>query len=204
MRSAERQHYGLAVMCARRFQNRGVEMDELVSEAEAALLFAAARFDESRNVRFSTYAIPVVLGALRQLCRQSAPMHVPRDDVRVLAQAQKARQQLLAQTGREPEISAIAQMIGVDPARLSMMLAADERMRSLCTVDDGDASRTGFEDAVLLRDAVRRLPNPFGQVVWLRYGMGLTQTEIAQKLGVGQSAVSRWEKKGIEMLRGQM
>jgi len=204
MRSAEREHYGLAVMCARRFENRGVEMDELVSEAEAALLFAAARFDESRNVRFSTYAIPVVLGALRQLCRQSAPMHVPRDDLRILTQARNAHQQLLAQTGREPEISAIAETIGVDPSRLSMMLAADERMRSICTVDDGDASCTGFEDAVLLRDAVRRLPNPFGQVVWLRYGMGLSQTEIAQKLGVGQSAVSRWEKKGIELLRTQM
>ena len=204
MRSAERQHYGLAVMCARRFENRGVDMDELISEAEAALLFAAARFDESRNVRFSTYAIPVVLGALRQLCRQSAPMHVPRDDLRVLTQARNAHQQLLAQTGREPEISAIAETIGVDPARLSMMLAADERMRSLCTVDDGDASCAGFEDAVLLRDAVRRLPHPYGQVVWLRYGMGLSQTEIARRLGVGQSAVCRWEKKGIEMLRGQM
>ena len=70
----EREHYGLAVYCARRFYGRGVPREELIGEAEAALLWAAARFDKSRGVRFSTYAIPFVLGALRELCRRAAPM----------------------------------------------------------------------------------------------------------------------------------
>ena len=69
MKLADRAHYGLAVSCAKRFQGRGVAMEELIAEAEAALLYAASRFDEERGVRFSTYAIPVVLGALKDLCR---------------------------------------------------------------------------------------------------------------------------------------
>ena len=95
MKSADREHYGLAVYCARRFQGRGVPMEELIAEGEAALLWAASRFDEGRGVRFSTYAIPVVLGALRELCRRAHPMHVPREDMRLLSQAQEAAQRLL-------------------------------------------------------------------------------------------------------------
>ena len=91
MKSADREHYGLAVYCARRFTGRGVPMEELIGEAEAALLFAMSRFDENRGVRFSTYAIPVVLGALRELCRRAAPMHVPRSEQRILTQADRAR-----------------------------------------------------------------------------------------------------------------
>ena len=80
-RSAEgnRAHFGLAVACAKRFQGRGVPMEELIGEAEAALLWAAVRFDEKRGVRFSTYAIPFALGALRELCRRNALMHIPRE-----------------------------------------------------------------------------------------------------------------------------
>ena len=92
MKSAEREHYGMAVCCARRFQGRGVPMEELIGEAEAALLWAASRFDENRGVRFSTYAVPVVLGALRDLCRRAQPMHVPRSDLRLLSAAQRARE----------------------------------------------------------------------------------------------------------------
>ena len=80
----ERAHYGLAVYCARRFFGRGVPREELIGEAEAALLWAAARFDARRGVRFSTYAIPFVLGALRELCRRAGPMHVPRAEARIL------------------------------------------------------------------------------------------------------------------------
>ena len=90
-RSAEgnRAHFGLAVACAKRFQGRGVPMEELIGEAEAALLWAAARFDEKRGARFSTYAIPFALGALRELCRRNAPMNIPREELRLLTAAER-------------------------------------------------------------------------------------------------------------------
>jgi len=202
MKSAEREHYGLAVYCAKRFQGRGVEMEELIAESEAALLWAASRFDESRGVRFSTYAIPVVLGALKQLCRQASPMHVPRGERRMIQQAQAIRARIMEREGREPDVRRVAQELGTDEERLAQMLAANDRMRlSSGALDVTAAQEDGFEDRVLLRGALRSLPAPYAQVVWLGVGLGVGQTEIARKLGVSQPQVSRWEKKGIEMLR---
>ena len=100
-RSAEgnRAHFGLAVACAKRFQGRGVPMEELIGEAEAALLWAASRFDEKRGARFSTYAIPFALGALRELCRRNAPMNVPREELRLLAAAERRREEWQQENG---------------------------------------------------------------------------------------------------------
>ncbi len=203
MRSAEREHYGMAVYCARRFQGRGVPMEELIGEAEAALLWAASRFDESRGVRFSTYAVPVVLGALRELCRRAQPMHVPRSDLRVMNAAQKAREDFCREHGREPTITELSQAVDTEPALLGEILAARERM--LCAEREPDWScaraEEGFEDWILLKDAIQSLPRPYTQVLWLRCVLGIPQAEIARRMGVGQPQVSRWEKRGKQLLR---
>jgi len=202
MRSADRQHYGLAVYCARRFQGRGVSMEELIGEAEAALLWAAARFDESRGMRFSTYAVPVVLGALRDACRRAQPMHVPHQDQRVLTRAERERQAFRQQTGREPTVGELALALDVPAEKLGSMLCAQQRMQGASSAANADeAADVPFEDAVLLRDAVLRLPKPFAQVLWLRFGAGYSQTEIAARFGVGQPQVSRWEKKALALMR---
>ena len=195
-------HRGLAVACARRFTGRGVAMEELISEAETALLEAASRFDPDRGARFSTYAIPFVLGALRDLCRKSAPMHVPRTDLKVLAAARCAHDTLMQAGGKEPGLCQIAEQIGVEPARLGQMVAAHQRMHSA----SGDSLPIGpavddFENWVLLRDALGRLPPPLPRVVRLRFVMGLSQQETARLLGVSQSCVSRWEGKARQAVR---
>ena len=202
MRSAEREHYGLAVYCARRFQGRGVPMEELIGEAEAALLWAASRFDESRGTRFSTYAIPVVLGALRETCRRAQPMHIPRNELRVILRADEVRQTHLQQEGREIGVREMADELGVEPERLGQMLAAQERMKAASgALDAQGAAEHGFEDLVLLRDAIRSLPSPYAQVVWLRFADGKSQSDVARTLGVGQPQVSRWEKQARDLLR---
>ena len=206
MRSAEREHYGMAVYCARRFQGRGVPMEELIGEAEAALLWAASRFDESRGVRFSSYAVPVVLGALRELCRRAQPMHVPRSDLRILNAAYKAREAFWQENGREPTIARLAQAVNVEPARLGEMLAARERMLRAESEPDWSLVRAekGFEDWLLLKDAIRSLPRPYTQVLWLRCVLGVPQAEAARRMGVGQPQISRWEKRGKELLREEL
>lgn len=207
MKSAEREHYGMAVYCARRFQGRGVPMEELIGEAEAALLWAASRFDESRGVRFSSYAVPVVLGALRELCRRQTPMHVPRSDLRLLTAAQREREAFVSREGREPALSELSQAVGCEESRLGEMLCARERM--LCADgqpdwDTSHASENGFEDWLLCRDVIRSLPRPFAQVLWLRFILGVPQREAALRLGVGQPQISRWEKEGKKRLRKEL
>ena len=207
MRSAdrpERAHYGLAVYCAKRFFGRGVPREELSGEAEAALLWAAARFDARRGVRFSTYAIPFVLGALRELCRRAGPMHVPRAEARILTAVESARGKLNAREGREPTVRELAQAVGVEPGLLGEMLAARDRMRradGALDVQTASAPGEGFEDWVLLKDTLTRLPSPYAQVLWLRFGQGWSQARLAERFGVGQPQISRWERKGKELLR---
>ena len=200
----ERAHYGLAVYCAKRFFGRGVPREELIGEAEAALLWAAARFDARRGVRFSTYAIPFVLGALRELCRRAGPMHVPRAEARILTAVESARGKLNAREGREPTVRELAQAVGVEPGLLGEMLAARDRMRradGALDVQTASAPGEGFEDWVLLKDTLTRLPSPYAQVLWLRYGQGWSQARLAERFGVGQPQISRWERKGKELLR---
>ena len=200
----ERAHYGLAVYCAKRFFGRGVPREELIGEAEAALLWAATRFDARRGVRFSTYAIPFVLGALRELCRRAGPMHVPRAEARILTAVESARGKLNAREGREPTVRELAQAVGVEPGLLGEMLAARDRMRrtdGALDVQTASAPGEGFEDWVLLKDTLTRLPSPYAQVLWLRYGQGWSQARLAERFGVGQPQISRWERKGKELLR---
>ena len=200
----ERAHYGLAVYCAKRFFGRGVPREELIGEAEAALLWAAARFDARRGVRFSTYAIPFVLGALRELCRRAGPMHVPRAEARILTAVESARGKLNAREGREPTVRELAQAVGVVPGLLGEMLAARDRMRradGALDVQTASAPGEGFEDWVLLKDTLTRLPSPYAQVLWLRFGQGWSQARLAERFGVGQPQISRWERKGKELLR---
>jgi len=200
----ERAHYGLAIYCAKRFFGRGVPREELIGEAEAALLWAAARFDARRGVRFSTYAIPFVLGALRELCRRAGPMHVPRAEARILTAVESARGKLNAREGREPTVRELAQAVGVEPGLLGEMLAARDRMRradGALDVQTASAPGEGFEDWVLLKDTLTRLPSPYAQVLWLRFGQGWSQAQLAERFGVGQPQISRWERKGKELLR---
>lgn len=200
----KRAHYGLAVYCAKRFFGRGVPREELIGEAEAALLWAAARFDARRGVRFSTYAIPFVLGALRELCRRAGPMHVPRAEARILTAVESARGKLNAREGREPTVRELAQAVGVEPGLLGEMLAARDRMRradGALDVQTASAPGEGFEDWVLLKDTLTRLPSPYAQVLWLRFGQGWSQARLAERFGVGQPQISRWERKGKELLR---
>lgn len=184
-------HEGLAVACARRFFRRGIPAEELLQEARAAVCLAEKRFDPARGCSFSTYAVPVVLGALRAYCRQAAPMHVPQREEQLLRGISNSAS---SQLSTEP-----------DCRRLWLMLAAYRRMQTLTTDPEiaALAREDGFEEQVLLRDAIHRLGHPYAQVIGLRYFCGLSQREVGTKLGAAQWQVCRWEKIGLGMLRQQ-
>ena len=186
-------HEGLAVACARRFLGRGIPMEELVQEARAALVAAAARFDPARGVCFSTYAVPVTLGALRACCRNALPMHVPRRELALLAADDAGSSPFgIAASSGEAGLSLTEQLHFA--AERMRRITADPELAALAAED-------GFEERVLLRHAVRSLGSPYAQVIGLRYLCGYTQQETGQKLGAAQWQVCRWEKQGLERLR---
>ena len=182
-------HEGLAVACCRRFFGRGIPAQELLQEARAAICLAQKRFDPSRGCRFSTYAVPVILGALRAYCRRDAFLHAPRPE-----EEQSAWNS--GQTGSAP--------LGEQKRRQRWrMLAAYQRMQTFPTALEGTAlgREDSFEERVLLRDAIRQLGSPYAQVIGLRYFCGLSQREVGQRLGAAQWQVCRLEKTGLEKLR---
>lgn len=213
-------HEGLAVSCARRFTGRGVPMEDLLQEARTALCLAACHFQPDRGVRFATYAVPVVLGALRDCCRRAAPMHVPRREERLIYGSQLLMNRDSPEaTGNERTVAEpVAQREAAlyaglpccvagggnkEEARRAIVLAAFQRMRRISSDSElvALAREDSFEERALLRDAVRRLGWPYGQVVGLRYLCGLSQREVGQRLNAPQWQISRWEKTGLGKLR---
>lgn len=176
-----------------------------MGEAEAALLWAASRFRPEEGTRFASYAIPFVLGALRDLCRRNMPLHVPRRELRILCAVDSLRDELQYRMGREPTVEELGEKTGVSPEKLASMLDARERMRASVIQPELSAElseeKTSFENRILWKDALRSLGKPYGQVLWLRFFAGLTQAEIAEKYNVSQGQISRWEKTGKEKLR---
>ena len=180
-------------------------MEELIAEAEAALLWAATRFDATRGTRFSGYAVPFVLGALREVCRRSMPLSVPRAEGRQLFAAQRGRETLRQKLQREPTMDELSTLTGIAPARLCLLLTAGERLSGASGAHDAQSAPTdSFEDRFLLRDALLTLPKPYGQVLWLRFYAGYTQREAAQHLSVTQPQISKWEKTARAMLKARL
>lgn len=162
-------HEGLAVACSRRFFGRGIPAEELLQEARAALCLAQERFDPSRGCCFSTYAVPVTLGALRAYCRRWMQTRAGQGELSTLVS--------LLTDGTVP---------GMDDLS--------------CPVSPLVSARS-FEERLLLRDAIRRLGQPYAQVIGLRYFCGMSQREVGQRLRAAQWQVCRWEKVGLGRLR---
>lgn len=163
-------------MCSRRFFGRGIPAEELIQEARAAICMAQERFDPARGCQFSTYAVPVVLGALKAYSRR-------------WFQAQYEQKAICA-------VASLPFSEGDDPlpAQASLPLG----------IDSPPAATQSFEERILLRDAIRRLGDPLGQVIGLRYLCGLTQRETGQRLGKPQWQVCRWEAEGLKRLKDQI
>lgn len=174
-------HEGLAVACARRFFGRGIPAEELLQEARAAICLAEERFDPGRGCCFSTYAVPVALGALREYCRRAMPVTIPR----------RMLEELLAgETLSDKHAGDSAAPVRACPV-----------VEDMETVPELLLAVAGFEDRLLLRDAIRRLQQPYAQVIGLRYFCGMSQREVARRMAVEQWQVCRWEKMGLGMLR---
>ncbi|NCB06027.1 MAG: sigma-70 family RNA polymerase sigma factor, partial [Clostridia bacterium] len=198
------EHVGLVGMCARRLMGRGIPYEELYQQGCVGLMNAAARFDPSRGVCFSTYAVPLILFEMKRYADTCTPMHVPRTDRELQLRVSHARARLMEASGREPTVTELAQALRMPPEELGARMEARERMNAISAYEEGldfpaaaatDPQGESFVDTILLWDAIERLPAPMPELIWLRYVKRLSQKRVGQLLQLTQVQVSRLERR---------
>ena len=212
IRPAAEDNLGLVHLCANRFRGRGIEYDDLYSAGCIGLLKAVKAFDSGRGVKFSTYAVPVILGEIKRLFRDGGAVRVSRSLKELSLKIQKISEDFRQREMREPVISELAELSGEPEAVVSEALCVSQPLISL-TADDDDEGQTDIPseapdraivDLLALRQIMARLDKNDRTLLELRYFRELTQAKTAKLLGMSQVQVSRREKKLLTMMREEL
>lgn len=203
---------GLVHSCAHRFKGRGIEYEDLFQAGCMGLVKATDAFDETRGVRFSTYAVPVILGEMRRLFRDGGSVKVSRTLKELSLKTVRARERLSVREGREPTIGELAKELGVEPEQVVEALNVSSPPLSLTEGEEGsgqidipvESPEEALADSLSLRQQLNGLEERDRALICLRYYGGKTQVQTAQLLGMTQVQVSRREKKILTRLRGEM
>lgn len=207
-----KENAGLIWSIAKRFFGRGVDPEDLYQLGCLGFLKAVANFDLDYGTQFSTYAVPKISGEIRRFLRDDGTVKVSRGLKERAAAVRAARQSLIGTLGREPTVSELAGMLGLQPEEIAEAEAATGFAESIQkqTGEEGFSLEDVLSDTqteerlvehIALHEAISRLCERQRTVISLRYFHGLTQERIAGILGVSQVQVSRIEKKALNELR---
>ena len=200
-----------------RFLNRGYEPDDLFQIGCIGLIKSVDKFDLSYDVKFSTYAVPMIIGEIQRFLRDDGTVKVSRSIKELGNKIRKMKDELSKTLGRVPTVNEIAEQLEITPEEV---VFAGEASRSLSSIhetvyeNDGDPitlldqiadiSETKWFDKIALKEAIRHLEERERLIVYLRYYKDQTQSEVATRLGISQVQVSRLEKKILEQIKDQM
>lgn len=207
------ENIGLVHACAKRFKGRGIEYDDLFQAGCLGLVKAADHFDESRGLQFSTYAVPVILGEMRQLFRSGGVVKVGRGLKELSMKAARETERFTEKEGRSPTVSELAQCLGVEPEQAAQALNASLAPLSLTAPDEEgggqlDVAVEGGDEKITellsLEQVMEELEPDDRKIITLRYFRSQTQTQTASQLGMTQVQISRREKKILRTLRQKL
>ena len=205
---AER-NVGLVRALVPRFLGRGIEYDDVFQAGCEGLIKAAAHFDSDRGYKFSTYAVPVILGEMRRLFREGGTVKVSRGLKELSMKAVHLSEQIETETGKAPSVSVLAEKLGVPEEKCAEALNAAAQPVSLTGDDENnetdipvDAPEETITDHLALQQILKALPEEDQRLIYYRYFKNQTQTETAKRLGTTQVQISRREKKLLLRLRG--
>ena len=205
---AER-NVGLVRALVPRFLGRGIEYDDLFQAGCEGLIKVAAHFDPDRGYKFSTYAVPVILGEMRRLFREGGTVKVSRGLKELSMKAVHLSEQIETETGKAPSVSVLAEKLGVPEEKCAEALNAAAQPVSLTGDDENnetdipvDAPEEKITDHLALQQILKALPEEDQRLIYYRYFKNQTQTETAKRLGTTQVQISRREKKLLLRLRG--
>ncbi|WP_303861433.1 RNA polymerase sporulation sigma factor SigF [Alkalibaculum bacchi] len=207
---------GLVNSVVNKFLNRGHDREDLFQIGSIGLIKAVDNFDTSFDVKFSTYAVPMIMGEIKRFLRDDGLIKVNRNLKSIYKKVYYVKEQFFNEHKREPTIEEIAKEIDVEKEEIIMSLEAcytPDYLYEVIHHDDGNAvmlidkieSEDEGEEEVLdkltLKEMIGELPPRERQIVMMRYFQDKTQNEIAQKLNISQVQVSRLEKKILKKLK---
>ncbi len=205
----------LVLSVIQRFANRSENMDDLFQVGCIGLIKSIDNFDISQQVRFSTYAVPMIAGEIRRYLRDNNPVRVSRSMRDTAYHAIQAKEKLTNTLGREPTITEIAEEMQlkkeevvialeaiVDPVSLYEPVYNDggDTIYVMDQIGDG-GSDEGWIDEILMRQSIDDLSDREKRILGLRFMKGLTQIEVAEEIGISQAQVSRLEKGALLKIR---
>lgn len=213
------ENMGLVYMVAKRFANRGTDMQDLTQIGVIGLIKAIDRFDTSLPYSFSTYAVPLIMGEIRRFLRDDGMIHTSRQMKEHARKIAIVREQMKKTQNKEPTLQELAEKTGIAIEDLVVAMEAGREVDSFSrpvTENDGKVltleekleDNYRFETPLLnhiaLKQAIDQLPEEEAQLIKFRYMDNLSQAETAKRMGKNQVSVSRSERKILEKLRRKM
>lgn len=202
------ENLGLVHSCANRFRGSGVEYDDLFQAGCVGLIKAAAGFDPSLGFRFSTYAVPAILGEIKRIFRDGGAVKIGRTAKEKARNLFAVKEELSVNLGREPTITEIAEKANLDVSEAASLLCACMPVISLtCDDDEGqtdipvESEEERLSSHIDLMNSLDALDETERLIIEYRYFRGLTQTVTAKEMGLSQVQVSRKEKAILLKLR---
>lgn len=220
---AEREAYikknmGLVYQAAKRFQGRGVEMEDLIQTGCIGLVKAVDRYDSSLGYCFSTYAVPVIIGEMRRMLRDQSKLHISRSLKEKYMKIVNKREEWNKTCGKEPSVQELAREVEMT---VEEVIACEEAFLSVRSLEEGMYGEEGEEitlmegirsqenmeeqvvDAMAVKEMFQCLSTKEQQVIQLTFFQGKKQCEIAKCLSLSQAQVSRVLKTALIRLRSQ-
>jgi len=206
----------LVLSVIQRFNNRGENVDDLFQVGCIGLIKALDNFDVSHNVRFSTYAVPMIIGEIRRYLRDNNAIRVSRSLRDIAYKALQARDRLASDLGREPDVNELAQALQLpsedvvfaleaiqDPVSLFEPVYSDggDALYVMDQVKDDKHADELWLEGIAIREAMRRLGDREKRILRLRFFEGRTQMEVADEIGISQAQVSRLEKTALTHMK---
>lgn len=208
----------LILSVIQRFTNRGENLDDLFQVGCIGLIKSIDNFDLSLNVRFSTYAVPMIIGEIRRYLRDNNPVRVSRSMRDVAYKAMQIKERLTNETQREPTIEEVAKAMNlpkedvvlalesvVDPVSLFEPVYSDGGDTIYVMDQIGDKNKDDdWLDEIALKEAINHLSDREKRILSLRFFEGHTQMEVASEIGISQAQVSRLEKGALSKIKKQI
>jgi RNA polymerase sporulation-specific sigma factor len=214
-----KENSGLIWSVVKKFAKRGYELDDLYQIGAIGLLKCIRKFDMSYDVKFSTYAVPMIIGEIKRFIRDDGMIKVSRPMKELAAKTRYTQEALSAKLGRQPTVSELAAELNTGQEDIVAAMESGMEVESLyATIHQGDGSPIYLMDkigqnkneveqtvnTIALRQIIGRLKPKERKVIYLRYFQDKTQMEVAKAIGVSQVQVSRIEKKVLKSLREEL